>query len=166
MRNSRLIPGLIAAATVVLGLLSTGAGVASADIAPTPGTWRAYGNTNPITSSSSTWRCTDTITSQNVYVKAQLCAVRSASRTGVQAAVIVRNNSVFAVSTEAYAELWDPQQVGYLGRWQCSPSGVAANSWSVCFGKTILHSAPVFASNGYVRTNGNTKYFLQGTPNV
>ncbi|MEU8124878.1 hypothetical protein AB0C21_39720 [Spirillospora sp. NPDC049024] len=154
------------AATSVLGVGAASVGTASADTAPAAGTWRAYGNTNPITSSSSTWKCTDTINTAVWNIKAQLCAVRSASRTGVQTAVIVRNNGGGAVTTAAYAELWDYQTVGPLGRWKCSPSGVARNSWSVCFGKTIIHSKPVFASNGYVTTAGRTIYFPKVTPDV
>ena len=71
--------GSTAVITAALGLSPATAGPASA----ADGSWRAYGNTNLITSSSSTWKCgsTEQIAS-NVGV--QVCAIRSASGTSVQ----------------------------------------------------------------------------------
>ena len=54
MRVARVVAGLTAVITAGLGLSLATAGPASATGS---GTWRAYGNKNPFTSSSSTWRC-------------------------------------------------------------------------------------------------------------
>ena len=73
-------------------------------------------------------------------VIAQACAVKSATLTAAQVALIVRNNwsSLFGVSTAQ--ELWMANTYGEmlfrLGAWNCPYSGVAAHSWSVCFGQT------------------------------
>ncbi|WP_328998008.1 hypothetical protein OHA18_26525 [Kribbella sp. NBC_00709] len=129
------------------------------------GAWRAYGNTNPITSSSSTWRCTKSV-GAGWNINAQLCAVRSAFSAGAQAAVIVRNNSGDLVSAEAYAELWDDPHGEEIASWACGKSGVAANSWSVCFGHTVPYAFPVFAWQGNVTALGGTRYFEDRTPTV
>ncbi|MGN9758214.1 hypothetical protein [Streptomyces sp. SD31] len=104
------------------------------------GSWRAYGNTNPITSSSSTWRCAGT-KALATDVGAQVCAVRSASGASVQGAVIVRNNRSSLYSVAAAMDLYNSS--GKLGEWVCSSSGVGANSWSVCFGQTLSQSGSV-----------------------
>ena len=112
------------------------------------GTWRAYGNTNPITSSSSTWRCDDTVpVVANVY--AQVCAIRSYDNRSVQGAVIVRNNRSSLYSAAAWVDL----AIGFtvIGDWACSLSGVGAHSWSVCFGRTQTVTSQV---NSTGRVNG------------
>lgn len=115
------------------------------------GTWRAYGNTNPITSSPSTWHCAS---SQTVAtnVSAQVCVVRSASGDAVQAAVVVRNNRSSLYATTASMNLFSYSGL-YLGDWACSSSGVGANSWSVCFGNTFTWGTLV-NSAGYANDVG------------
>jgi hypothetical protein len=129
----RVLAGLVTIVTVVLGLSLVVAGPAAAD--DLPGVWKAYGNTNPITSSSSTWRCAPTVALAS-NVGAQVCAIRS-SGGYVQAAAIVRNNRSSLFATSASTGLSNANG-DYLGlTWKCSKSGVAKNSWSVCFGGTI-----------------------------
>ena len=127
------------AVTVVAALLLS-AGVASA----ASGVWRPYGNTNPITSSSSTWHCAASQTI-GTNVVAQVCAVRSASGGSVQGAVVVRNNNAGTYSVEAGMDLVTSSNVD-LGLWICPASGVGAHSWSVCFGSTVTQSSPVDSS--------------------
>lgn len=138
MGIARVAAMLTAVVTATLGLSLTSAGPAAA---VESGSWRAYGNTNPITSSSSTWRCasTQTITTD---VVAQVCAIRSSGGGAVQAAVIVRNNRSGLYSAAASMDLYTSSG-GYLGDWLCSSSGVGANSWSVCFGRTLTQSKAV-----------------------
>nr|BFE47589.1 hypothetical protein GCM10017745_10160 [Saccharothrix mutabilis subsp. capreolus] len=142
MRITRKIAGLTTMVATVLGLGLAGAGSAVADA----GVWRAYGNTNPITSSTSTWRCSSSTTIA-ASVSAQVCAVRSHSGASVQTAVIVRNNGSGLYVTEATASMYTLYNGSYalLGTWSCPPSGVAANSWSVCFGSTFTYTGSVTA---------------------
>nr|AGS49718.1 hypothetical protein [uncultured bacterium esnapd14] len=123
-------------AVVALGLATGGPAVAAE-----PGNWHAYGNTNPITSSPSTWRCTPTQTVAPEVV-AQACAVRSANGDAVQGAVIVRNNYPYRFAAWAAMDLYNLFEK-HLGSWGCSTSNVAANSWSVCFGRTFRQIDPV-----------------------
>lgn len=113
------------------------------------GVWRAYGNTNPITSSSSTWRCAGSKTIATGVI-AQACAIRSSSGSGVQAAVIVRNNQAGLYGAEARMDLYTASGT-HLGDWKCPSSGVGANSWSVCFGTTLAESSQV---NSFGALNG------------
>lgn len=132
MRVARSVAGLAAAITAVLG---TGVATAGSAVATESGVWRAYGNVNPITDSTSTWRCTST-KAIATNVGAQVCAIRSASGSSVQAAVIVRNNGSGLYAATARMDLVNSYSV-YRGDWECPSSGVAANSWSVCFGRTL-----------------------------
>jgi len=143
MRATRMGAGLTVAITAVLGLSLATAGPAAATDA---GAWRAYGNTNPITSSSSTWHCAS---SQTVAtnVLAQVCAIRSSGGGGVQAAVIVRNNRSSLYGAEARMDLYTSSGTR-LGDWACASSGVGANSWSVCFGTTLSQSSQVNSVGG------------------
>ncbi|MCT2582163.1 hypothetical protein [Actinophytocola gossypii] len=130
----RALAGLAAITAVTLGLGLTTVGTAAA----ADGSWRAYGNTNPITSSSSTWKCGSTKTVA-YSVLAQVCMVRSARGDDMQGAVIVRNNNrVGLFMTDASVSLHRPSGA-QVDKWFCEDSGVAANSWSVCFGKTIAY---------------------------
>ncbi|QLD28161.1 hypothetical protein HXZ27_31405 [Micromonospora carbonacea subsp. aurantiaca] len=138
MRITRMAARFTAVASTVLGLSLATAGPAAATEA---GSWRAYGNTNPITSSPSTWHCASTKTVVT-DVLAQVCAIRSSGGGAVQAAVIVRNNRSSLYSVTAAMDLYTSSG-GYLGDWVCSSSGVGANSWSVCFGRTLTQSSPV-----------------------
>ncbi|WP_410567643.1 hypothetical protein [Amycolatopsis sp. cmx-4-61] len=121
-----------------LGLALTTTGTAAA---AETGSWHAYGNTNPITSSSATWHCAGSKTVATSVV-AQVCAIRSAGGGAVQGAVIVRNNRSALFSVSASMDLYTSSGAG-LGVWTCASSGVAANSWSVCFGRTLAQSSPV-----------------------
>lgn len=138
MRITRMAVGLTATIT---GMLAIGMATAEPAAAAESGSWRAYGNTNPITSSSSTWHCatTETIATN---VSAQVCAIRSADGGSVQGAVIVRNNRSSLYSVAADMDLYTSSAVD-RGLWECATSGVGANSWSVCFGQTLTESRPV-----------------------
>ncbi len=139
----RFLAGVTTIATAGLGLGLAAAGPAAA---AETGSWHAYGNTNPITSSSSTWQCAGSRT-VTTDVIAQVCAIRSPGLASVQAAVIVRNNRTSLYSTSATMDLYTPSGAK-LGDWACASSGVGAHSWSVCFGRTLPHSGPV-NSAGY-----------------
>lgn len=93
--------------------------------------WVPYGNTNPITSSSSSWRCQ---TTQPVTgtVGAQVCTVRSRENR-VRGAIIVRNNNSYLYSVRANMTV-NYEDGRFRGSSSCESSGVGANSWSVCFG--------------------------------
>lgn len=125
---------------VIPGLsLATVGPAAAAD-----GAWRAYGNTNPITSSSSDWTCGTTVTVAS-SVLAQACMVVSPSRGSMQGAVIVRNNRSGLFKTNASVSLYRPSGNQVMDTWKCPESGVGANSWSVCFGQTITNPGPTRA---------------------
>ncbi len=136
MRVAQMITGLAAIVTAFLGLSLVTAGPAAAIES---GTWSAYGNTNPITSSSATWKCGGT-KPIGTNVGAQVCALRSAGGSTVQGAVIVRNNRSSPYSVAAAMDL---SSGTVLGIWACPSSGVGANSWSVCFGRSLSQSSPV-----------------------
>jgi len=113
------------------------------------GSWRPYGNTNPITSSSSTWKCQSSKTVATNVI-AQVCTIRSANTAAVQGAVIVRNNNSSSFRTNAGMTVYYENGT-VRDTWSCSLSGVAANSWSVCFGSS-------FSANGY-------RYYTSGYAN-
>ncbi|MBN6039602.1 hypothetical protein [Amycolatopsis sp. 195334CR] len=148
----RILAGTTAIAAVVLG-------AAPATAAAADGTWKAYGNTNPITSSASTWTCGGT-KSIATSVGAQVCMVVTPNRESMQGAVIVRNNKSSTFSTSAAMHLYRPSGAEVLDGWVCHTSGVAANSWSVCFGKTITHPGPTraegFANGKVLGSSPNT----------
>lgn len=114
--------------------------------------WVSYGNINPITSSSSSWRCNSTkALGTSTRVGAQVCTVRSADGRGVQGAIIVRNDNSYLYSTDARMTVY--YDFGSSrGNWSCPSSGLRANSWSVCFGTTF----PAI---------GNYKYSTRGYAN-
>ncbi len=138
MRVTQVVAGAAAVITAALGL---GLATAGPGAATESGSWRAYGNTNPITSSTSTWHCASSRTVATNVV-AQVCAVRAPGGGAVQAAVIVRNNRSSLYSVEAGMDLYTSSGT-YQGDWLCQSSGVGANSWSVCFGRTLPQSSPV-----------------------
>jgi len=74
-----------------------------------------------------------------------------------QGAVIVRNNRSGLFSTTALVDLWT-QGRGQLGIWECPSSGVGANSWSVCFGRS--QSVP---STGLANSWGSAHDVYLGT---
>ena len=129
MRVKRAVAGLTAVIIAVLGL-SLGSAVPALGY-PLSGKWRAYGNVNPISSSSDSWSCNGSKTVvPNVF--AQVCVIRNSAGVSVRAAVIVRNNRPDLY----YASAWMDLAVGnlFIHDWECSSSGVATHSWSVCFG--------------------------------
>ncbi|MEU5894381.1 hypothetical protein ABZ835_47565 [Streptomyces sp. NPDC047461] len=141
MRVARMIAGSTALVTAAVGLGIATAGPASADI----GAWALYGNTNPITNSPSYWACASTV-QIDTSVGAQVCAVRSESWGSSQVAVIVRNNRDSVYHTSAAAHMYNWSDGRYVKSWSCSSTtGVAANSWSVCFGKTLPGEDYVYA---------------------
>jgi hypothetical protein len=144
--------------TAALGLSMAAAGPASA----ADGTWVHYGNTNPITSSASTWHCGPTETVNNrPGVVAQVCAVRTAKGDAAQGAVIVRNNNDTSRSVDAWVSLRNSADDSLAGFWDCGTTGVLGHSWKVCFGETL---DPKFASV-YAGSNVNDD-FLVRSPNV
>lgn len=143
-----MVAGSTAVVTAVFGLSLATAGPAAA---AESGTWVAYGNTNPITSSSSTWGCAGSQTLAT-DVLAQVCAIRAANNTGTQSAVIVRNNRSTAYSVHTYADLFTSNG-GNQGAWQCATKALAANGWTVCFGRTITLSK-VISVNSVGSANG------------
>jgi hypothetical protein len=158
MRATRTGAASSVAITAVLGLsLATASPAAAADA----GTWRAYGNTNPITSSSATWACAGSKTVA-LSVLAQVCAIRSSGGGTVQAAVIVRNNRDALFSAKAEMNLWTAVPATYGGYWECASSGVGANSWSVCFGKTLSKPSSVKVNSAGWLNN----IYLGQSPNV
>lgn len=144
---------MTATIAVVLGLgLATAGPAAAAD-----GSWKAYGNTNPITSSASDWTCGTTVT-VSTSVLAQTCMVVSPSRASMQGAVIVRNNRSGIFTTNASVALFRPSGHQVMDTWKCRESGVGANSWSVCFGQTITYP-------GSTRAEGTVDYReIPGSP--
>jgi hypothetical protein len=96
------------------------------------GAWRAYGNTNPITSSRSNWHCGKTI-QVGYKVVSQVCIVTTPDGRSIQGAVIVRNNNSYLYNVNAQVTVYANRN----GSWNCPRSNVAKNSWSVCFGSTF-----------------------------
>ena len=139
MRIRRAIVGLTTVMAAVLGLSLATADPAAAAGA---GVWRAYGNTNPITSSSSTWRCGST-EALATNVGAQVCAIRARDGVTVQVALIVRNNRSSLYAVEGHVDMYT--ETGFDDLWSCPLSGVAPNSWSVCFGASVLRGRPIRA---------------------
>jgi hypothetical protein len=128
-----------------LMLFSTTGALALQATAATAG-WMPYGNTNPITSSSASWRCNST-KSIGTNVGAQVCTVRSATE-GVRGAIIVRNNNNSLYSVSASMTVYYDHD-GFRGNWSCSSSGVGANSWSVCFGTYFAPGFNQYYTGGY-----------------
>jgi hypothetical protein len=126
----------VAVASVALGLSL----VTATPAAAASGTWVRYGNTNPITSSSSTWRCGGS-ESVGTNLVAQVCAVRSPAGTGIQGAVIVRNNANYDQSINVTDMAL--HRGTSLGSWGCETwATMLRNSWTVCFGATIKDPYP------------------------
>ncbi|MBM2619435.1 hypothetical protein JIG36_28165 [Actinoplanes sp. LDG1-06] len=144
MKLKKLAASITAVATGVLGLTLLTAGPAAA----ATGNWRPYGNTNPITSSPSTWLCASTKT-VTTDILAQVCVIRTPypDTSNVQGAVIVRNNRSSLFSVQAAVDLSN-QGGPFIDRWTCRSSGVAAHSWSVCFGATIPNAFRTQARGG------------------
>jgi hypothetical protein len=147
---TRRVVASLAVIAVFLGLSLASAGTAAADT----GYWRPYGDKNPITSSSSTWKCGSSLTF-DTNVVAQTCAVRTPDRSGAQAALIVRNNRSSTYIVTAQTELRSTYE-GNMGWWRCPSSGVAANTWSVCFGVTlgVSYSEQVISTGRVLGSNG------------
>lgn len=156
MRTRRVVTGLTAVVTAVTSLTLASSGPAAA----ADGSWRAYGNTNPVTSSPSHWTCSGTREIAD-NVLAQACVVRTPNYESAQTAVIVRNNrsNLFGVYADAW--LWRNSDNYPLGNWYCNSSGVAAHSWSVCFGQTRPQPSTVYVDEAEVN-----RVFLDRTPSA
>lgn len=111
------------------------------------GVWRSY-SSDPTRIGTSTWECGYTDNRIASGVSAQVCAIRTANKERVQAAVIVHNRRTTAFSVKATAFLWDVKSLNSLGSWDCRSSGVGAESWSVCFGITIPYLGRQVEANG------------------
>ncbi|BCJ53561.1 hypothetical protein Asp14428_50360 [Actinoplanes sp. NBRC 14428] len=136
------------AASIVAAIAVAGLNVASASPASAAaGSWTDYGNRNPITSSSATWKCNGTVAITS-GVGAQVCAIRSSGGGATQAAIIVRNNLSGAYWIGGHVELWDWANTQRISAWDCAGHDVRSNTWSVCFGKTLTFGA-------YVNAKGN-----------
>ena len=120
-----------------LMLFSAAGAVALQATAATAG-WVSYGSTNPITSSSSSWKCgtTKPVTTDG-QVLSQVCTVRSPTGQSVRGAVIVRNNKTSLFTTIAGMVVYYSYPGAFRDNSDCSESGIAPNSWSVCFGTTF-----------------------------
>lgn len=148
MRFARMVAGSTALITAALGLSVATAGPASA---AAYGSWHHYGNTNPITSSSSTWRCGSSTNLSSVSV-GQICAIRSSSGTSAQAALIIRNNATYTIwHGGGWFKLRNLSGTT-AGEWDCaSPEeGIAPKSWSVCFGETLSPKLEMVRTRGGV----------------
>lgn len=132
-----------------LMLFSTAGALALGATAAMAG-WRPYGNTSPITSG---WECgtTGRITTDG-RVLGQACTVRSADRRFVTGAVIVRNNNSYLYTTTAGMSVYYSNG-DRKGNWYCTSSGVAANSWSVCFGTTFTADGNSYYTRGSVNNS-------------
>ena len=149
-RMKRMASALLAIFTAVVGLNLAFASPAAA----AAGVWVPYGNDNPVAGSASHWKCgsTEQVLS-NIY--AQACVIRSPNYSAVQTAVIVRNNRSSLASVRAETDFfWQGEDdiLNPSNYWICGYSGVAGNSWSVCFGKTVSTDT-LISSVGYVNDN-------------
>jgi hypothetical protein len=85
---------------------------------------------------------------------AQTCTIRSGNY--VQGAVIVRNNRPTIYNVGAVVYTYDDLNGSSLGAWLCPNSGVAAHSWSVCFGATIVSGHRAYSGG---TANNNDLYY-------
>ncbi|MER6915787.1 hypothetical protein ABT354_29280 [Streptomyces sp. NPDC000594] len=145
MRVTRAIVGLATAGAAVLGTAPATAAPAGAVEA---GVWGHYGDVDPITVSSSLWRCGDSRTITTGVI-GRVCAVRAANGTGigVHTAVIVRNNRSTSFLAQADASMW--RSGVNMGHWICSAEWVEASTWSVCIGLT-RHDAHSVSAKGWL----------------
>ncbi|MBB6081786.1 hypothetical protein HNR57_007749 [Streptomyces paradoxus] len=56
----------------------------------------------------------------------------------------MRNNQDSIYVAKARVALYNPSTI-QAGAWACSLSGLAKNSWSVCFGEALTKSGSVYA---------------------
>jgi hypothetical protein len=147
MRTARVLKRSAAVIAAVAGVGLAAADPASASLPPGAGgqgTWQAFGNTNPITSSSSSWFCASSH-QIGVDVTAQVCVIISRDHSVVQPAVIVRNDKPVEYDAQATMDLVAVDDGGQSASYVCVLSGVAAHSWSVCFGNSVPNNSRVFA---------------------
>src|ERR1700744_183938 len=106
MRITRVLAGSAAVIAAAAGAGLAVAGPASAGqlTGDLSGTWRAFGGTNPITASPSTWSCAPSH-QIGVSVVAQVCLVISSDELSIQPAVIVRNDKPVEYDATASMEL-------------------------------------------------------------
>jgi hypothetical protein len=154
-RPARLIAGSAAIVTTVLGLILATAGPAAA--ADFPGRWQSY-TTSPITGPS-TWKCSYS-DPFDTNMLAQFCVVRTQNGSGVQGAMIVRNNRDTLYGAQVAIKLQD--NLFIWGQWVCPRSGIAPHTWSVCYGETFPHSSPIYTYLGGV----NGQLIGEGAPDV
>jgi hypothetical protein len=131
MKLKKVTTYAVAVVTAVFGFSVVNAGPAAAD----PGVWRSF-KTSPTEAVYADWNCART-TPIETGVEAQACLIRSLyTGIDVQGAVIVHNRRDTLYPAEAAFT------TGSNGgpRWVCSRSGVAAKSWSVCYGGTWIET--------------------------
>jgi hypothetical protein len=131
---------------------------ASPAAASTYGSWLTYGNTNPITVSASTWNCGSS-KEITAHVVAQVCAIRSASGSSTQSAVIVRNNRISSFLMDAESRLWNTSG-GNIGYWYCRAANLPSNAWTVCFGETLSYSSSVRAAGSAYNVGLTTSPYI------
>ena len=163
MRIIRVLAGSAAVIAAAAGVGLAAAGPASASLPPgggaLAGSWRAFGGNNPIATSSSTWLCESSVPI-GVNVVAQVCVVSAADDSSVQPAVIVRNNKATEYDAQASMSMVATNP-GKSASYICSPSGVAPNSWSVCFGASVSN-----VGRAFVRGTAGNSVNLGQTPPV
>jgi hypothetical protein len=131
MRLKKVTTYAVAVVTAVFGFSVVNAGPAAAD----PGVWRSY-KTSPTSAVYADWNCATT-TPIETGVEAQACLIRSLyTGIDVQGAVIVHNRRGTLYPAEA---AFTSNQFGAI-QYVCSRSGVAPNSWSVCYGQTWIET--------------------------
>lgn len=131
MKLKRVTTYAVAVVTAVFGFGVVNASPAAAD----PGVWRSY-TTSPTSAVYADWNCATTTKIED-RVEAQACLIRSLyTGIDVQGAVIVHNRRGTLYPAEA-AFTTGPRGAP---RYVCPRSGVAANSWSVCYGATWIET--------------------------
>lgn len=113
------------------------------------GSWQPYPGSIP-----SNWTCGASAHGPELSV--QTCIVRSGYY--VQSATIVRNRAPYQVIATVDQVTWTSNQYP-LASGTCAPSGVGANSVSVCFTATVQAEAPV-QSDAHVTANGRPTLFV------
>ena len=141
---------LAAVVTAVVGLSLVAAVPASAT-EEERGRWVPYPTTSPI-AGPSTWHCSRNIPVET-QVLVQVCAIRSADQQSAQGAVIVRNNRS-GLYGAAVALMLEGDEGPIDIRWTCPQSGVAAGTWSVCFGAWVNSPYPSWVRTVNPGVNG------------
>ncbi|TQS43694.1 hypothetical protein [Cryptosporangium phraense] len=137
---ARVVAGSAAVVTLAAGLTMVVADPAAA-LTVENGTWRAVGSQDPANSWGGTHKCDAGWSDIGASVQARKCGIRSANGQSVQGAIVIRNSRPTLVGVQV-AFMMDTLHSGTFDiRWVCPDSGVGANSYSVCFGRTFQYTA-------------------------